>query len=159
MPKGVYPRKKRSLASRFWPKVDVKGSDECWEWAAVKTSRGYGQVWNGEKKMQAHRVAWELTHGPIPDGFCVLHHCDNRACVNPAHLWLGTNADNMADATGKGRMARGERNGRAGTKLTSEKVREARISKIPQYTIAARLGVSRSAISLIKSGKTWAWLK
>lgn len=93
----------------FWKWVDKSG--ECWLWTGT-TSEGYGRVRHGPKKLLAHRVAYELTKGPIPKGMEVCHSCDNPTCVNPAHLWLGTHRDNMRDAHQKGRIkAPGERPG------------------------------------------------
>lgn len=88
----------------FWAKVDIRGEAQCWLWAASRTQLGYGHFWLNMKNQKAHRVAWTLTNGSIPPGLRVLHHCDVRACVNPAHLWLGTQSDNMKDAAVKGRL-------------------------------------------------------
>ena len=96
---------------RFWSKVDVRGPNECWPWTAG-TRDGYGQFKLGGKNQNAHRVAYELSVGPISDGLFVCHSCDERACQNPAHFFLGTNTDNMQDAMNKGRLATGHRNGR-----------------------------------------------
>jgi len=90
------------MEERFWAKVDR--TDDCWLWTACRTTHGYGQFRPERSRgAQAHRVAWELTNGPIPAGMLVLHRCDNPPCVNPAHLFLGTQSDNMRDMYAKGR--------------------------------------------------------
>lgn len=93
------------IESRFWSKVDKSG--DCWVWVAGKWSSnpklGYGQFWKDGSMHKAYRVAWELTHGPIPPGAHVMHVCDNPPCVNPEHLVLGTHGANMADKKRKGR--------------------------------------------------------
>ncbi len=81
---------------RFWSKVDVREAGECWEWLACKTEDGYGRFWIDPRLWQAHRVAWVLTYGPIPEGLHCCHHCDNTSCCNPYHLFLGTDKDNAA---------------------------------------------------------------
>lgn len=91
-------------AQRFWSKVARRAPGECWEWIGSRFPRGYGRLKLNRKTAYAHRVSWELAHGvPVPDGLCVLHRCDNPPCVNPAHLWSGTMADNMHDRDAKGR--------------------------------------------------------
>ena len=97
------PERRRPLYDRFWEKVRTgKG---CWEWQGGRAAFGHGLIHlgNGNKLVQAHRVAWELANGPIPDGLCVLHHCDNPPCVRPTHLFLGTLGDNARDMVAKGR--------------------------------------------------------
>jgi hypothetical protein len=77
----------------------------CWEWTGYRTRDGYGSVKHAGKMMKAHRVAYEAAYDPIPDGMIVCHKCDNPACCNPNHLWLGTDADNQRDMVAKGRHA------------------------------------------------------
>jgi hypothetical protein len=100
-----------SPEERFWLKVDKSSGHgpwgDCWLWTAAKDKKGYGRFYGfpGERRQaQAHRVSWRLAHGDIPEGISVLHSCDVPACENPAHLFLGTNDDNLEDMRRKGRM-------------------------------------------------------
>ncbi len=98
-----------SLEERFWSKVGVRGPDECWEWAAYVRPDGYGGFRFGGREVHAHRAAFFLTNGYLPEsGRVVRHTCDNRQCCNPAHLLEGSHQDNMDDAVARGRMPRGE---------------------------------------------------
>jgi len=134
----------------------------CWAWIAHVDPSGYGKFKiNGEMKL-AHRVSYELYTGTIPDGMFVLHKCDNRICVNPAHLFLGTHQDNMDDMKNKGRSSResrnkGSSNGRA--KLTESDVSEIRKRYedgcATQHELSVQYGVSRSTVSYICSGQRW----
>lgn len=92
------------IGIRFGLKVE-RQSTGCWIWHGGRTKKGYGQIWMNGRQELAHRVSWILHHGPIPLGKLVLHECDIYPCVNPGHLFLGTNSDNIKDAIAKGRFA------------------------------------------------------
>lgn len=140
---------------RFWAKV--KKSDGCWEWVGAVNSRGYGFLWVDKRSFRAHRLSWEIHHGPIPSGLLVCHRCDNPICVNPAHLFLGTDADNNHDMRKKGRAAshRGEKNPRA--KLTPEQVSEirGRMGEKSGVKLSVEYGVNPTTIHRIWSAKRW----
>jgi hypothetical protein len=145
---------------RLWNRTDRSGI--CWIWTGCKDNSGYGLISVGGRMMRTHRLAWELTHGPIPFGLFVCHHCDTRACINPEHLFLGTHKDNMQDKVRKGRRngggpAYGERNGSA--KLTTMQVIEIRqlynSSDISERELAQRFGIGKSQAHRIVSGVNW----
>lgn len=152
----------RNIVKRFWSKVDIRGPEECWPWTACKC-HGYGYIYYMDGKYRrSHRVVYKLIIGPIPDGMCVLHHCDNRACVNPAHLFLGTKADNSADMVRKGRShnRNGELNGRS--KLTENQVisirQEYEQGNISHRNLANMYGVEKAAIGKIIRRENWRYL-
>lgn len=157
MPGKYKPRTTRPLADRFWSKVEK--ADSCWLWRARTMPNGYGVVGirRGVTNL-AHRVAWELAHGPIPAGMKVCHRCDVRNCVNPDHLFLGTQADNITDMIAKGRNARGEK--MTGAKLTEVQVREIRqrhaIGSVTQTQLATEYGVASTTIGKILRRQRWA---
>lgn len=101
MPTGIYIRKLIPPEIRFWKYVNK--TDSCWEWIGARRRDGYGRIRVGNFFEAAHRFSWELVYGDIPSDLCVLHRCDVRFCVNPDHLFLGTNRDNIDDMVKKGR--------------------------------------------------------
>lgn len=143
----------------FWSKVLL--GPGCWEWTGC-LSQGYGtfSIRGGKGEHErAHRFSWKIHFGPIPDGNDVLHQCDNKPCIRPDHLFLGTQAENMADAASKGLLNRGEKNGHA--KLTAADVlaiRDLMGIGVRQAAIARQYGVHPSHVSSIKTGRIWGWL-
>lgn len=150
------PVKIKDRESHFWSKVDKSG--DCWEWQGGVSACGYGMFWNGEKQVSAHRTALLFEGLDIPSGMCVLHTCDNRICVNPDHLWLGTHKDNAIDMVNKGRHydRRGERCPTA--KLTESQAREIKVDSRKHGAIAKDYGLAQSTVTRIKNGKRWAHL-
>ena len=145
------------IADRFWPKVAIiYDEDSCWVWTASKHSkRGseYGQIKvTRTRKISAHRASWEINFGPIPEGMCVCHRCDNPSCVRPDHLFLGTQKENLVDCRDKGRLGgcvgfKGPSAFRA--KLTAAQIQEIRAQRGIQTAVvlAQRFGVTRQTIS------------
>ena len=95
--------------AEVWARIRKLGPDACWPWLGARTARGYGNVQYNGKWLYAHRLVYTWAVGAIPPGMDVCHTCDNPPCCNPAHLFLGTRMQNMADAVRKGRVANGER--------------------------------------------------
>jgi hypothetical protein len=151
-----------TVSERFWSKVDKSG--ECWVWTASTGRFGYGQFMTVEDGMRrnnkAHRFAWELTNGPIPAGKLVLHSCDNPACVKPAHLFLGSQDDNMRDMREKGRSVHWKRSGTRHRqfRLTEDEVREIRAASSggeSNRSIAPRFGIHHGYVSQITTRRVW----
>lgn len=147
------------IKERFWANTMPEPNTGCVLWMGAtsrpgfKTSVGYGELSEGGKVLRAHRVAWELTRGPIPDGLFVLHRCDVTCCVNPDHLFLGTNADNVADKVAKGRQPRGETSHRA--KLTREDAHRILNTPGSSMRVASMFGVSHRTVLDIRNGSHW----
>lgn len=143
---------------RFWTKVSKSDSDQCWLWTAG-LKRGYGRIKVKGKDELAHRFSWKLHFGDIQNNLWVLHHCDNPLCCNPAHLFLGTNQDNVDDRESKHRNqpSRGEEhyNHRLSTKDVLEICEKYRKGVVTHQSLANEHGVSRSLITQILLGKRW----
>ena len=129
----------------------------CWLWLGRVNAKWGQALWRKKAGFSiVYRAAWFAVNGPIPSGMCVCHRCDIPSCVNPAHLFLGTNKDNSADMVRKQRQARGEEVGTA--KLTADSVRAIRSAKGRVRDIAPMFGVGKSTVSLIKRGEIWGHL-
>jgi hypothetical protein len=139
------------LSQRFHEKFTSGPTLECWLWTGSINNHGYGQIRANGKLEYAHRTSYRLHVGSIPDGMCVLHRCDVPRCVNPSHLFLGTMAQNTADALSNNRLCSGERH--PGSKLTDKEVALIRSSQDSQTGLARQHGVSRSLIYLIQTRK------
>ena len=156
-----------SPLERFLNKVQKSNDpDGCWLWTGKKSGKGYGGFYADGRDCYAHRWAYQYYIGKIPVGLFVCHHCDNPACVNPAHLFVGTNADNMADMASKGRNGkyskpertpRGSTHGRS--KLTESQVTEIRqrysAGGMTYQSLSSEYGVSLSAIRHVVRRKNW----
>lgn len=143
---------KPSPSERFWAKVAKLAADECWPWQASKDPDGYGQMHWGGKPIRAHRISWEI-HKAASAPTTIRHTCDNRGCVNPAHLVLGTQADNIADAVARGRIRHGTAHYKA--KLTEADVIAIRASTLRLFELAAKYDIDRMTVKAILTRKTW----
>lgn len=148
-----------TLAERFWSKVSIRSEAECWPWRGCTAPNGYGHFNLGRHRLvTAHRLAYELTYGPLPSGAVVCHRCDNRACCNPHHLFAGDQRDNVRDMLAKGRdRLVGSRN--TGAILTEDLVREIRAEyetgRVTQEQLAARHNVTAACIHKVVARKNW----
>jgi hypothetical protein len=150
--------------ARFWSRVDRSTPDGCWEWQGARGESGHGVGWDGKRTRLAHRIAWFLTHGKWPDE-CVCHRCDNPPCCNPAHLFEGDRAANLADMRSKGRAApmptqpRGSQHSHAKLAESDIPLIRARLAAGEKAAaIAADYGVTSSNIRAIHRGKTWSFV-
>ena len=147
--------------NRFWSKVNK--TSNCWEWTGSKDGKGYGQFSANCKRYSTHRFSFELKYGKIPNGLCVLHHCDNPSCVRPDHLFLGTVADNNRDSIIKGRnfCPIGEDNGRSKlTKRDVSLIRELYSRRDTTHIqLAQQFNVCSATICYIVNNQTWKHIK
>lgn len=155
---GSYPDKVSSFEQRFWKRVYK--FDSCWEWFGRTNWKKYGEIKRDGKMIRTHRASWELHNGAIPDNLHVLHKCDLRWCVNPNHLSLGTNQDNVADKMAKGRCRLPSGENHVHAKLTYSQVAEMkflyRAGGIYQKDLARRFGVTQEHVCKIINGRAWA---
>lgn len=151
----VKHRSKAPLKERFWLFVDRRGEKECWLWTGSVRGAGYGRISDGARSIPAHRVSYELHYGPIPEGLLVCHKCDVPGCVNPNHLFVGTQKENLADRNAKGRFhpVKGEKHGRS--KLTNGQVRLILKDSRKHQDIASDHGISSAMVCCIKARKNW----
>ena len=145
-------------AAFFWSKAEVGKVDDCWLWKAGR--RGPKQAYGAFRKMNAHRYAYQIHKGDIPDGMVVRHMCGNKLCVNPRHLQPGTHQDNYDD---RARLGEGTATGSFGSKNGMAKITEADAiyirdnpDQLKGVELAKHFGLSRATVSLIQSGKRWA---
>lgn len=161
VPSNISIYKTISLEERFWSKVNQLDNG-CWEWTGCLTNKGYGLFYARPSKITSHRLSWLLKYGNIPKNVFVLHHCDNRKCVNPDHLFIGTQKDNLQDMTNKGRRVNhypyGELNPSA--KLNLKQVQEIREQLKTSFKglgikLALQYGVTETTISYIRNNRVW----
>ena len=145
------------VVRRFWR--GLPSGPGCWEWSGAR-SRGYGYINSRYAKQQAHRVSWVLHFGAIPDGLLVCHHCDNKPCVRPDHLYLGTIADNTRDAGERGLMSKGT--ARHNARLDPDLVialRQRRGEGVSWKRLAREFSVNATTIRHAVLGHTWAHIQ
>ena len=156
MPTGFCERIIEDPKARFLRRVEEDVVTGCWLLDTKIQDNDYRRIYVNGKNKKAHRYSYELHKGPIPKGLVVCHSCDNPPCVNPDHLFVGTQKDNVRDAMSKNRTPQMYVKGRQrNRKLTFEQVEEIKSAKGSQYVIAERFSINQSQVSKIKNGKRW----
>jgi hypothetical protein len=147
-----------TFEERFWSRVNIKSDDECWNWQG-RIQEGYGKISCKDKELLAHRLAYELTYGPVNSELAACHGCDNPRCCNPLHLWVGTWANNNKDRANKhiSAVVHGESNGNS--KLTEKQVKEILQSTLSALELSLRYQVCESTIYYIRQRKLWAYVE
>jgi hypothetical protein len=144
------------IAAIFWSKVDIPADQAgCWRWTQTTNENGYGRFWNDGGWRAAHRFAYRLVKGPIPDGLQVRHMCHNRLCCNPEHLDIGTAKDNAQDAIDAGRFTRGSANGNAKVNDTIAAYIRLNPDKLTGRQLAEKFGVSPATVSGVRNMRIW----
>jgi hypothetical protein len=164
---SMIPKEVVEAAARFWAKVAQASNGECWQWVASKNHDGYGQFGLKGRSVRSHRIAYILANGLIPDGMFVCHRCDNPSCCNPAHLFIGTCADNNSDKLAKGRNVPPPPNStktrRRGEKHHLAKLSEADVMEIRRRAslgetgtaLGKEFGIGQQQASRLIKGKSW----
>ena len=144
--------KLETMVVKFWERVHIPPGDGCWEWGGKKNNWGYGIAQRFYKTHVASRISYEYFNGAIENNLCVLHHCDNRLCVRPDHLFLGTRADNCADKISKGRE---NYKPKKLNRVSVVVIRERLLAGESQRSVATDYGISQSMVWRIKSRDCW----
>jgi hypothetical protein len=144
--------------AHFWSRVQVTLPYKCWHWKGVKSPKGYGHLVVGGSKTMAHRVAYMLVNGEIPDGDIIRHTCDNPSCCNPKHLLTGSNADNMRDMVVRGRSASGTKNAQTKINEADALYIKTNPENLSGKALAEKFGLASSTISYIRNGRSWKYL-
>ena len=142
----------------FWDKVDWEAETECWLWTGAKLPHGYGTVCLNRQRLYAHRYAWAFVNGPIPKGLNILHKCDVPACINPDHLYAGTQRENLIDCIRRGRANRVRGSAHGQSKLTEDQVlelRKERTKGLSYAKLGKHFGISETQARSIVLGTWW----